>query len=295
VKALIRRRIATFLHASSFGERLIDRLKPHSRSLFTQLNELREEMSRLGRDQSGGVEVYHNGTRLRAKAASDLRERLLEIARLARTLDHSEAGKLARVTASRGYYALRANAGAFLKVLPDLAQEFIDREFPEDFVEDLQRHIDRFDAATDIQRTGGTMRISGTAGLYAVSRRGMAIIMELDAILSRLLKHSDPGLYGAWKAAAHVERQPQRKQRSQENTAYPTAPPAEPLPASDIVPQESSAPPVPTAPVTLLSTSTDAMASGTIVQKEQSKSPPPSGSSAIPDPNLTFDFGSLFS
>jgi hypothetical protein len=236
LKALVRHRIATFIHVASLGERVLDRVKPYTRSLFSRLDEVREEMSRLGSNQSGGVEVFHNGTRLRADAASDMRERLLEIAKLARSLDpqaHPGAGKLARVTTSRGYYALRSNACAFIKVLPDLAQEFIDREFPDDFIEDLQRQVDRFDAVTDLQRTGRTMRISGTAGLYAVSRRGMAILMELDAILSRLLKHSDPGLYGAWKAAAHVERQPQRRQaRTEEEVPSGAAAMSEDAPAA---------------------------------------------------------------
>jgi hypothetical protein len=219
MKDLMRRRIAMFNAALTIEDRVIHRLKPRGRALFTAL---RDEMLNLRKEQSGAVEIFHNGTRQRAAVAKELRERLLEVAQMARTLDQvefPEAGKLKRVTTSRGYYPLRFDAMNFIKVLPALAQEYIDREFPEDFIAELQRLLDRFEEMTGMQSSGRSQRIASTAGLYAVSRRGMRIVMELDAVLGMLLRRTDPGLYAAWKAASHVERQPVRKQKPDSTAA----------------------------------------------------------------------------
>jgi hypothetical protein len=68
------------------------------------------------------------------------------------------------------------------------------------------------------------MRMSGTLGVDEMAAKGMQIVEELKAIVSKKLRTTDPILYGVWKAASRAESDPQ----------YAATAPAAPTPPAPV-------------------------------------------------------------
>jgi hypothetical protein len=234
MNSLMNRRLTMFDRVDEFVAQSGLTLKARSTALIGQIRSVRDEMLAQAAAQNGGYSVARAGVSDRLRTATDLRERLIEIAQTARSLDPGEfpaAAALVRVTKSRGYQALRANAQAFLDGIAPIKAALIEREYPADFDEQIQALITQLDAATQRKHSGSRERVESTAELEALSRKGLGHVRELNASLSKMLKVSSPGQYAAWKAASRVERAPRRSQPGDPANAAAPAPPS-PAPSS---------------------------------------------------------------
>lgn len=85
---------------------------------------------------------------------------------------------------------------------------FVDRGVPADFDETMTDLIEALEDATQRKSSGLSQQSGGTAGLDDAARRGVALVRELDAIMTHLLRNS-PSLMAAWKTASRIQRDPQ--------------------------------------------------------------------------------------
>ncbi len=189
-------------------------LKPAAVALFDEVETTRDALLTLAADQESGNGAFHAGVDDRERASKLLRERLTEIAAMARSLDPTQipaVSELQRVTESQSYQSLRANGQAFVEAVTPIQQAFVDREFPVGFVAEIATLTAALDDAGS-RKFGGLMeQVEGTAGLDLLAKRGARLVRQLDAILTKMLKNSNPALLAAWKTASHVERKAKGK------------------------------------------------------------------------------------
>jgi hypothetical protein len=68
----------------------------------------------------------------------------------------------------------------------------------------------QFAEATARKYAGRQTQKGGTLGVDQSAQHGLAIVKELNAILTKKLRTTDPVLLGVWKAASHLEQPPRR-------------------------------------------------------------------------------------
>jgi len=168
----------------------------------------------LGGTQAHGEGEALGATDSRELIAVDLRAAMREISGIAKHLDQTlypGAKATFRLTGTGNYTALINRARGFLTAIGPIKAAFVDRGMPADFDEQLAGKADEFESATNRKWDGRQTQKSGTAGLETLWRRGMAALNELDAIVTNLLRTSNPTLLAVWKAAKRQERMPQRE------------------------------------------------------------------------------------
>jgi hypothetical protein len=72
--------------------------------------------------------------------------------------------------------------------------------------------------AADRKYAGRQTRKGGTLGVDQAAEKGLKIVQELNAILTKKLRKTDPVLLGVWQAAARLEQPPRRKKEEQPAT-----------------------------------------------------------------------------
>jgi hypothetical protein len=102
-------------------------------------------------------------------------------------------------------------------------QAFIDRDFPATFVTDLSALATQFAAATGRKYAGRQTLKGGTLGVDQATEKGLTIVKELNAIVTKKLRTTDPVLLGVWKAASRLEQPPRRT--TEESTTPPSPAP----------------------------------------------------------------------
>lgn len=158
--------------------------------------------------QVSGNATERGGTTHRNQLKRALLEAMRIINRIARTLDpvvYPMARDHFRMPDSRSFTNLIATAHAFAAHAQSLTQDFIDRGRPASFIADLRALASQVEAIAQVKHVGRQTQVGGTAGIEAHARRGIAIMRELDAILSPLLA-ADPAKLATWKSAAHLDR-----------------------------------------------------------------------------------------
>jgi hypothetical protein len=193
--------------------------------LFGSIATAVTQMQAHATKQEGGKGERHAGSTERERIGEILRLELVDIGNTGRSLDPDlfpGVGAKFRLSTSGSYQVLRATAGAYLEAVGPVKAAFVEREYPADFDEKLADLIADFDAATENTDSGLQEQSGGTAGLTVVSTKGMKAVRELDAMITKKLRTSDPALLKVWKQTQHVERPPKG--------ATP-APPAPPVPA----------------------------------------------------------------
>lgn len=131
-------------------------------------------------------------------------------------------------------------------------QAFIDRDFPTDFVTELATLAMQFADATSRKYAGQQTQMGGTLGVDQSAAKGLAIVKELNAILTKKLRKIDPVLLGVWQAASRLEQPPRRTSTTATTTpaaAPTTALRAEPEPQPKLpIGLERTAPSAPALP-----------------------------------------------
>jgi hypothetical protein len=161
--------------------------------------------------QEGGKGERHAGSTERERIGEILRLELVDIGYTGRSLDPDlfpGVGAKFRLSTSGSYQVLRATAGAYLEAIGPVKAAFVEREYAADFDEKLAELIADFDEATENTDAGLQEQSGGTAGLREVSTKAMKVVRELDAMITKKLRTSDPALLKVWKQTQHVERTP---------------------------------------------------------------------------------------
>jgi len=171
--------------------------------------------------QLGGKNGRHAGSMERERIGEILRLELVDIGNTGRSLDpefYPGVGAMFRLPTSGTYQTLRATAQAYLEAIGPVKAAFVEREYPVDFDEKLAQLIADFDEATQDTDAGLQEQSGGTAGLRVVSSRALKAVAELDAMITKKLRTSDPALLTVWKNTSRVER-PAKKAASTPPTA----------------------------------------------------------------------------
>ena len=215
---LDRNRLEAFLRIGQFVP--TTGFVPNARGvvLFGQVATAATQMQTHASKQMGGKNDRHSGSMERARIGEELRLSLVDIGNTGRSLDPDlfpGVGATFRLPTSGTYQTLRATAQAYLEAIGPVKAAFVEREYLADFDEKLVELIAEFDEATADTDAGLQQQSGGTAALRVVSSRALKAVRELDAMITKKLRASDPALLTVWRNASRVQRAPQ---------AAPTAP-----------------------------------------------------------------------
>jgi|ERR1043166_934435 hypothetical protein len=201
------------------------------KQLFTEISTIVGNLQGYASSQAAGRGSARQGTSTRGAAREQLRTTLETIARTARGLafDIEGIADKFRVPHNNSDQELLAAARAFAVAAAPISAQFIARELPPTFLQDLQDDIEALESAIDAQASGKGDRLAARADLDAQIDAGLIARRKLDPIV-RNKYASNPGILAEWLSASHTERGGRRKGTS------PPPPPASgqgtPTPAS---------------------------------------------------------------
>lgn len=179
---------------------------------FASLRTLIAELEQHGTAQSSSRSAAKASTGMKRAAKAELRQKMVAVSETARVIELSIPGTAAnfRMPTTNGDQALLSTARAFVEKATPLKDEFIKREMPADFLDDLVAAINAFEATLDSRNVNTEKRVTATAAIDPLIERGRTIIRELDAIVRNKYRN-DPATLAAWESATHVERPSRRK------------------------------------------------------------------------------------
>ena len=119
--------------------------------------------------------------------------------------------------------ALLAAARAFAEDAVPLKAEFVKRNLPATFIEDLQADIEAFAEAISARNVSKGSRVQATASIDDDLDRAMLDARELDPIVKNTLGN-DRALLAEWRSARHVERASKGKKSSKPGSQSPAQP-----------------------------------------------------------------------
>lgn len=180
--------------------------------IWVEVKALIVELDKLGEaQQSAG-----GGARASAEVKRSARVLLLRLMRAmretARAMEPDTPGitEKFRVPTTNGDEALINAARSFITTATPLKADFLRREMPADFLEQLSAAIDQFESAVNSQNLNTGQRVSATAGVKSALSRAAKLRKELNPIV-RNKYQDDPATLAAWESASHVERAPKKK------------------------------------------------------------------------------------
>ena len=172
--------------------------------------------------QAGGKGAAQASTVSLRAARVDIRQKMVAIRETSQAMDEETPGVSAnfRIPYANGDQALINSARAFVEAATPLKAEFLKREMPATFLEDLTAAIDAFEALVNEKNTHTEKRITATAAIRAALERGAKLLRELDPIVRNKFRN-DPATLAAWESATHVTRTPRRAQAAQTSAPSP--------------------------------------------------------------------------
>ncbi|HEY0323056.1 MAG TPA: hypothetical protein VGC66_19020 [Pyrinomonadaceae bacterium] len=179
---------------------------------FASLNALVAEIDQLGAQQSEGSGAAQTSTAAKRAARNAVRSAMRAISDTAEAMESTHPGisNTFRMPKNNSDEALINAARAFVTSATPLKNEFIQRELPATFIEDLTSAIQEFEGATGSRNLNTRKRVSATAALKDALERGMQLRRELDPIVRNKYR-TNPAKIAAWESASRVERAPRRK------------------------------------------------------------------------------------
>jgi hypothetical protein len=185
-----------------------------------------KSVQRLAADQATHVHAVREKSALK-KAADDALRALMEvISRTARSMSKRLLGieEKFRLPSKKDGQTWLAVARGFVTEAELMAEEFVGRGMPPDFVDDLKARILAVEQAVGDRAQKEAEQVAATAGLGEAAEQGLAAVRELDAIVRNIYASNEAEL-AAWESASHVERAPRHADDDEEE------PPTEPPPA----------------------------------------------------------------
>jgi hypothetical protein len=205
------RKYESFLRVSEFGKSNADSFPASSIAgkLFASLDSIIKELSGHAVKQTSSNIDAKGGTKSRSNLRDELKEDMMAISRTARYMrvdDPSFENKF-RMPPSGSDQALLASARTFAINVAPYVSEFVSREMPEDFLEELNKIIDLFEKAISDQIVGVGNRVTASEAIDQDTKRGMDTVGELDSIVRNKFR-KDPIKLAAWEKAKRLERAP---------------------------------------------------------------------------------------
>jgi len=214
------RKFQMFLRVQDFGIIHADDFAAGSlaRLLFGNLSDIIAEIEGHAASEASGVGLARQGTTTRGQAIDAVREDLEAINRSALTMNDVVPGieDKFRLPRNRGVQHLLSAARAFLIDATPLKDEFIKRELPANFLEDLQADIDALEAAISRQASGVGSHVAAGAAIDDAIDRGAETVRNLDAMV-RNKYANNPAVLAEWTSASHTERNPRHKKSTKES------------------------------------------------------------------------------
>ena len=218
------RRLDTFKRLRDFNATHVDLFPAGTlaRELFQIIAVSVEELEALAAAQSSGRGTARQNTADKAAARAAILEDLAVIRRTARSMALVMPGldDKFRIPRNPNNRALLDTARAFLTDAEPLKTEFLRREVPESFFDELRSNIEAFEATLTGQHAGNEESVRAAAAIDAAIDRATNALRQLDPIVRNKLRN-DPAELAAWESARRTERAPRRS-----NTNTPPAPPA---------------------------------------------------------------------
>ena len=225
LEKLARVRVYGATHKSSFpaGSR--------GAQLFASLESVITELQTLSGNQASRTALAREITTSKSLARESLTEELEAISLTAKAMAVTKPGLDDKFPMPRNPadQVLLASARGFAKDAALLKAEFIDFDMPADFLEDLDAAIGAFEAALSDRHTTRHSRVETTAAMDSVLDRGIAIVKQLDAVMTNKFRDDDALLLG-WSSARRTEHS-RRSKRADE------------IPGSDGGPGKTETPP----------------------------------------------------
>ncbi len=123
--------------------------------------------------------------------------------------EHPGISKSFRMPPSNGDEALINSARAFVEAATPFKSEFIGREMPPTFLEDLTAAIERFEQSVSGYNVQRSNKSAATASLKNSLSQVKTLRRELDPIVRNKFRN-DPAMLAAWESASHLERAPKK-------------------------------------------------------------------------------------
>ena len=195
---------------------------PRVTVLQAELITITAELRAYATDQIKHRSAFRGAVDNRVLLRDQTLEALRHINKIARALNKvafPNARENFRMPRSRSNANVAATARSFATHGEAMAQELINRGRPATFVADLRAQATALDAAANARQTGLQLQVGATVGIAEKAREAVAILRELDAIITPLIE-GDAALLATWKSAVNIENDPQR------NPEKPANPPS---------------------------------------------------------------------
>jgi hypothetical protein len=176
---------------------------------FTLISSVINELSGHAVAQASGGGTSRQGTGMRAALREELREDLIAISRTARAIALNNPGfeDKFRLPRNVGDQTLLNTALTFASEAKPFVSEFVKRELPANFLEELDSTVKVFEKTISEQNLAKQTRITATAAIDTAIDQGMDAVRELDSIVKNKFAN-DPARLSAWESAKHTMRAP---------------------------------------------------------------------------------------
>jgi hypothetical protein len=195
-------------------------------ALITELQTIITTLDALTGNQVAGRGRRSSGVTSRQQTATELRTALRAIAKVAASLNRVQYPGVSarfRPPVGNGYGALLSTARSMIDgLVPPIRVVFVDR-LGQPFLDRLAVLLTQFESDTDTKHAGRDQMVASTAALKLVSGRGLAIVDELDPIVTVALRNK-PEMLVVWAGLSRVERRTNPTTVTTPAAPAPTAP-----------------------------------------------------------------------
>jgi hypothetical protein len=212
---IIKNRFEMFVGVNLFAAKPELPANARATALFALNQTVVTNLTNAGAAQEEGRGIFQGATADRVRLGKELRAVVRKCTGIAKVLDPAafpEVRQQVRGPRSNAYVALIASAIALEAAVTPVAVKaaFVERGMAADFDTELGDLAGSLQQATARKGLGRSTRVGRTVGLLAESRRGLAIVRELDAIMEVILA-TNPVLLSEWNSISRVQRPPQRQ------------------------------------------------------------------------------------
>lgn len=222
----VRRRLEMLTRVAGFGRTYTDLFPPTGRGseMFAAIQSAITEIERQSMTQSSKTRAAQQQTTSKSAARSALFEEIQVINLAARAMALSVRGleDKFRVPYNCSDQVLLATARAFAQDAGPLQDEFIKREMPATFIDDLNAMIADFSETINGRNQATGARVSARVAIDEVLEQAMTAMRELDSIV-KIKFRSNRAVLAEWASARHIERRLQKlKTEAHEATPPPS-------------------------------------------------------------------------
>ncbi|HEX7999480.1 MAG TPA: hypothetical protein VF528_13925 [Pyrinomonadaceae bacterium] len=184
---------------------------------FAEAAALVAEVVALGEEQMSADAAVRASATARRVARLSVLQQMRAIRDTAKAMEAEIPGvsDKFRVPTKNGSEALINAARAFVTTATPLKAEFVQREMPDTFLEDLTAAINEFESANNSFNLSMGRRVGATAGLKNAFVRSTRLKRELNPMVLNKYR-DDPASLAEWKSAIHVEAAPKQKVKKEQ-------------------------------------------------------------------------------